>query len=523
MVVISKVFPNTYRDSVLLMKIASTVRNKDGVENAEVIIATERNKNILFEAQLLTDDVKNAGINDLIICVMAQDFEKAKKAIHDAEEMLMQGIIFQETKQIARSTSSAFAMLPEANLALISIPGPYVKKEALKVLRKGINLLIFSNNVPIEDEVEIKKLATENGLLVMGPDCGTAIINGVVLAFGNKIRKGSIGLIGSSGTGLQEVSVLIHNLGMGISHAIGTGSSDVSDQVGGLTMLQGIKLLDADPSTEIIIVVSKPPGSCTIEKVLNQLKRCNKPVIANFLGVYKKSFPEENIFFTVTLEETALKTAERIGRLSQINDSCFDNAESVLRREKREKIDLLDTQKYVRGLFSGGTLATEACIILRNMAFPVSGNISLDGVTKLVDPKISQGHCIIDLGAEEFTLGKPHPMIVPEMRKERLLAEAKDPEVAAILLDFVLGYGVHPDPVGATIPYVEMVKQTTQQDGRNLPIVASVCGTDEDPQNRSAQVRMLEEHGVIVLPNNALATRVAAGIALRFSGKCFNG
>lgn len=398
MEVISKVFPNTYRDSVLLMKIAGTVRNKGRVENAEVMMATERNKNILFEAQLITDDVKNAGINDLIICVMAQDSEAAKEAIHDAEGMLMEGISFQETKQIARSTSSALTMLPEANLALVSIPGPYVKKEALKILRKGLNLLIFSNNVPIEDEVEIKKLAMKNGLLVMGPDCGTVIINGVVLAFGNKVRRGSVGLIGASGTGLQEVSVLIHDLGMGVSHAIGTGSNDVSDQVGGLTILQGIKLLDADPTTEIIVVVSKPPGSCTLKKVLDQLKRCSKPVIANFLGLHKNSFMEKNIVFTVTLEETALKVAERIGGSSQISDSWFGNSKSVLRREKQEQINLVDTQKYVRGLFSGGTLATEACIIMQNLALSVSGNISFRGVTKLADPKRSQGHCVIDLG-----------------------------------------------------------------------------------------------------------------------------
>lgn len=510
MVVLSKVFPNTYRDSVLLMKMASMVRNMDGVENAEIMVATEHNKDILFQIQLFTDDVKNASPNDLVICVMAQNEEIAKKAIHDAEEMLKQGTVNQETKQVTKSMNSALATLPEANLAIISIPGPYVKKEALKALKKGLNLLIFSNNVPIEDEVQIKRLAAEKGLLVMGPDCGTAIISGIGLGFANKVRRGSVGLIGASGTGLQEVSVLLHDMGMGISHAIGTGSNDVSDQVGGLTMLQGIRWLEADPATEMIVVVSKPPGSQTMELVLDQLKQCSKPVIANFLGAYRKSFMEKNTLFTMTLEGTALRAAGKIRPThSQIN------TEALLTKAKQVKINLSDKQKYIRGLFSGGTLATETCIILQEMISSLSGNISLSGIRRLANSKISEGHSIIDLGADEFTLGKPHPMIEPEMRRERLLAEAKDPEVAVILLDFVLGYGVHPDPAGATIPYIEKSKRIAQEDGRSLPVVASVCGTDGDPQNKSAQVSMLEEHDVIVLPNNAQATRVAAHIALR--------
>jgi FdrA protein len=511
MVVLTKVLRNTYRDSVLLMKMASRVRDMDGVENAEVMVATESNKAILFQTPLFTDDVKKASANDLVICVMAKDEGIAKKVIHNAEEMVMQGTVSQEIKQIARSMNSALAMLPGANLAIISIPGLYVRKEALKALKKGLNLLIFSNNVPIEDEIEIKKLAVELGLLVMGPDCGTAILHGSALAFANKVREGPIGLIGASGTGLQEVSVLIHYLGMGISHAIGTGTNDVADQVGGLSMIQGIKWLEADPTTEIIAVVSKPPSPQTMEKVLLQLKQCRKPVIANFLGIYKKSFDDGNILFTATLEETALKAVERIGRQPRRG---FDDAKGALAKVKK-KIDLGDEQKYIRGLFSGGTLAAEACIVLQEMVSPLAGNISLSGVKKLTNAKKSEGHSIIDLGADEFTLGKPHPMIEPEMRKERLLAEAKDPEVAVILLDFVLGYGTHPDPVGATIPHLEKMKKIAQEDGRTLAIVSSVCGTDEDPQGRSVQIRLLEEHGVIVLPNNAQAARSAALIALR--------
>jgi FdrA protein len=497
------------------MKIASIVRSLHGVENAEVMLATEANKGVLSQTQLFTDDVRNAGSNDLVICVMAQDEDGAQEAVHRAEEMLMGGTVDRETNQIAPSINSAMAMLPEANLALISIPGPHVKKEALRALEKGLNLFIFSDNVPVEEEIEIKMLAAERGLLVMGPDCGTAIIHGKALGFANKVRQGSIGLIGASGTGLQEVSVLLHDLGMGISHAIGTGGNDVSDQVGALTMIQGIQLLEADPATEILVVVSKPPGKRTMEKVLNQLKQCSKPVISNFLGVHKKSSLEDNILFTVSLEETALKTAEKMRQPSQMRKSSIGSKSTALKRVDRERSTLKDTQKYVRGLFTGGTLAAEASIILQDIVSPVYGNISLGGVEGLGDPRTSRGHCIIDLGADEFTLGKPHPMIEPEMRRERLLEEAQDPEVAVILLDFVLGYGVHPDPADATIPHLEMARRRSERDGRSIPIVASVCGTDEDPQNKSAQIRMLEECGVIVLPTNAQAVRVAAHIAFR--------
>jgi FdrA protein len=247
---------------------------------------------------------------------------------------------------------------------------------------------------------------------------------------------------------------------------------------------------------------------------LNQLKHCTKSVIVNFLGEYDKSFLKDNILFTVTLEETAVRIAEEMHQSSQSEALGLNSVQAVLGRTKRESKNLPDTQKYIRGLFSGGSLAMEACITLRDSTASLFGNISLSGVTKLVDSKISQGHSIIDLGADEFTVGKPHPMLEPEMRKERLLAEAKDPEVAVILMDFVLGYGVHPDPVGATLPFIERAREIAQSEGRYLIFVGSVCGTDEDPQNKSIQIRMLEEQGVIVLPSNAQAARIAASIAL---------
>jgi FdrA protein len=509
MTLLSKVFPNTYRDSVLLMKIASLVRSMEGVENAEVMMGTEPNKGMLLQSQLFTEEVENAKPTDLVISIMAGDYQIAERAIHEAEEMVMRGLVISEEINVAKSINSALAMLPEANLALISIPGFYVKKEALKALKKNLNLMIFSDHVTIEDELEIKETAALSGLFVMGPDCGTAIINGVALGFANRVRAGTVGLVGASGTGLQEISSLLHNFGAGISHAIGTGSNDVNERIGGMTMRHGISLLDGDPSTEIIVVVSKPPSSSIMERILARLQQCKKPVIANFLGVHKQPFVEGNILFTVTLEETALKAAEKMGLLLEPKRSGPDH-----KRLSKEKSHLSDTQKYIRGLFSGGTLATEAAIIINETLHSLSGNISLKGVRKLPDPNISEGHCIIDLGADEFTLGKPHPMIVPQMRRERLLAEAGDSETAVILMDFVLGYGAHPNPVGETIPLLKIASRIARENGRALYFVASVCGTDEDPQNKTAQVKMLQEQGVFVLPSNAQAAKAALSIVI---------
>lgn len=512
MVILSKVFRNTYRDSYLLMKMATAIRGREGVRNAEVMQATEPNKGLLSRGGLLTDEIRDATPNDLFICVVAEDAEKARQAFEQAEEMLEKGIALPEKTQVSKSFNSALAMLPEANLALISIPGPYVKKEALKALGKGLHLFIFSNNVEIRDEIEIKEWAIPRGLLVMGPDCGTGIIHGTALGFANKVRRGPVGLVGASGTGLQEVSVLLHQMGLGISHAIGTGSNDVSDAVGGMTMIQAIQMLEADPATEVIVVVSKPPGAMTKAKVLGHLQQCRKPVVVNFLGEGQEPTRGENILFTVTLEETSRRAAERLkGQWG--HDLATDIGEPQSLAEEAKKLQ--GPQQFLRGLFSGGTLATEAGLILQGLGLSLSGNIALRGVQKLQDARRSDGHTVVDLGADEFTLGKPHPMLEPEMRKERLLAEARDPEVAVILLDFVLGYGVHPDPVGASLSFIQEARRVASAKGRHLSFVASVCGTDEDPQNRSNQVRKLRETGVLVCPSNAQATRAAARLALR--------
>ena len=300
----SKVFPNSYRDSVLLMKMAGMVRKIEGVENAEVIIATEANKGILEFNGLLTEEIRKATPNDLVVSVIAGDETVIEKAIAAVEDMIFNGLEDDKGGKVtysAKSIAGALAMEPEADLAILSIPGPLVKKDAMKLLDSGVNLLIFSDNVPIEDELELKRKADEMGLMVMGPDCGTAIVRGASLAFANKVRQGKIGMVCASGTGLQEVAVLIHNLGQGISHALGTGSNDVKDAIGGISMKRGLKWLEQDGSTELIVVVAKPPQKATMENLKEEFKKCRKPVIVNFLGSSQPVKRDGNVYYTDTL------------------------------------------------------------------------------------------------------------------------------------------------------------------------------------------------------------------------------
>lgn len=512
MTIASKIFPNSYRDSVLLMKMASAIRAMDGVENAEIIIATDANKAILDFNGLLTDEIKAASPNDLVVSVSAEDADKRAEAVARAEDMILHGMGDEAEQKVlytAKSIAGALAMEPDANLAILSIPGPLVRKDAMKLLDAGVNLLIFSDNVPLEDELALKQKAAEKGLLVMGPDCGTAMIKGAALAFCNKCRTGSVGMVCASGTGLQEVACIVHNSGAGISNALGTGSNDVSDAIGGLTMLQGIDCLEDDAATKVIVIVSKPPAVATMEKLVERLQECRKPVVVNFLGRDDVHGQQGNIYYATTLEETARKALELSGFESPAapsDDDAFAQGEIQRHQGKR---------RYLRGLFTGGTMGTEAVVIAKDALEGLTTNIHVPGAAPMEDIAHCAGHCIIDLGADEFTLGKPHPMIDPEMKNARLVQEGRDGEVAVILLDFVLGYGVHEDPVGATLPSIAQLREGVPEEDWPT-IIASVTGTELDPQNRERQRAMLEEAGVHVCESNAQA----AALALRIAAAC---
>ncbi|WP_026564745.1 acyl-CoA synthetase FdrA [Bacillus sp. UNC41MFS5] len=484
---------NTYFDSVSLMSLSTKANQIEGVEQAIIAMGTEMNKEVMKNVGLMTSEVEEAKSSDLIIVVNAANDEKCESAFIGIEELMTKKETSTEKGEVKYSTiTSASQGIPEANLAVIAVNGAYATREARKALENNLHVMLFSDNVCIEDEIELKKLAHEKGLLMMGPDCGTAIIGNVALCFANVVRKGNIGIVGASGTGSQEVSVRIHEFGGGITQMIGTGGRDLKEEIGGIMMLDGIKALEEDDATKVILLVSKPPAPSVEEKVLAQIKQCKKPVVVWFVGGDEEKVKQAGGHFAKMSKEAALKAVLLAGAdESKINKRALN---IPLIEEVRTK--LTPEQKYIRGLFSGGTLCDEAMHAAIEKFDNVYSNIQRDPNYRLKDKNISQEHTFIDFGDDEFTQGKPHPMIDPSTRISRFIQEAKDPSVGVIVMDFVLGYGAHEDPVGAMLPAIIEAKQNAEQEGRHLEIIGYVLGTDLDPQNLEEQVEKLLASGV---------------------------
>lgn len=498
---------NTYQDSVFLMSIANRVKPLKGIKEVSCLMGTPENKRLLGDVDLLTEEGKRAEPNDLLISISARDREAIGEALEEIKKLLSEKEIKKAEGEtiLPKSLDSAFDQSLDANLVHISIPGRYVRWEAEKALEKGSNLFIFSDNVSIEDELGLKKIAQKKDLLVMGPDCGTAIIDGVALGFANVVRRGNIGIVAAAGTGLQEVSCLIHRAGGGISQGIGTGGRDLSGKIGGITMLQGIKALEEDPYTRIILLVSKPPAKKVAARIIGEVRRSKKPFVINFLGS-KPGRETKKIRFASTLEDAAYKA---IALSTKKRDKPEMTKKKISTLAKKEFLKLKNKQKYIRGLFSGGTLCDEAMLILKDVIGTVYSNIPLKPSWKLKNSRESRGNSLLDLGDDEFTVGRPHPMIDFTLRNERIIQEAKDPEVAVILLDIVLGYGAHPNPAKALAPAIKEARES------NISVVASLCGTDGDPQDYKKQKKILEKMGIIVMPSNAQAARFAALVATK--------
>jgi succinyl-CoA synthetase alpha subunit len=401
---------------------------------------------------------------------------------------------------------------PESNLAVISVAGQYAAGEAWEALKCGLHVLLFSDNVSLEDEIALKHYAAQRGLLLMGPGCGTAILNGVALGFANVLPAGPVGLVGAAGTGLQEVTTLLAKLKMGITQAIGTGGRDVMEEVGGITMLQGLAALQNDPQTQVIVVISKPPSATIAQRVISRVEQSDKPTVVCFLGEERAVRKEGRTLFARTLEESAYYAA---GAVTGEGEKL---ARRILKREgqdmaieaARARRGLKQDQKYLRGLYSGGTLQGEALVEFRPVLGDVWSNAPLEPRLKLRDSSHCTGHCTLDLGEEEFTVGRPHPMIDNDLRIRRLQQEAADPEVAVILLDVVLGYGAHLDPGSELGPAILRAREMALGEGRELCVVASVTGTEGDPQDLQRQVQALKAAGAIVCSCNAAAARLTA-------------
>lgn len=506
---------NLYKDSVALMRVAEALADLSGVGYAGLMMGTPANKEILRDAGRLPADVAAAAPDDLMIVLEADSAGALDAAAERAEALLVgaeQGTPTGEREESPpQSLALAVARVPDATLVQVSVPGAYAAAEALKALRRGLHVFLFSDNVPIEQEVVVKQLAERKGLFVMGPDCGTALLGGVPLGFANVVRPGSIGLVGASGTGLQQVTSLIHRLGEGVSHAIGTGSRDLSETVGGITTRQAVEFLREDASTRVVVLLSKPPSPTVAGRILDQVREFPKPVVVLFLGGDPKPIRAAGATPATTLDEAA-------GLAVSMVRGGPPPAEDIGHRagEASELARRLDPgQRFVRGLFSGGTFCSEAQVVWRQMGLRAFSNVPLDKACLLPDPRTSRENTAIDLGSDEFTVGRPHPMIDFRCRAERLLSEARDPSVAVILLDIVLGYGAHPDPASALAPVLAEARTVAERAGRWLAMVGSVCGTEDDPQRLSVQEARLQASGMLLAPSNASAARLAALIATR--------
>jgi succinyl-CoA synthetase alpha subunit len=507
-----KIIKGEYFDSVTLMLLSKEINKTEGVTDSAVVMGTKENKSILETSGLLIPDFNNTADNDLLVCIKAENekiidgvlenleslFKKIRNKNDDAEDFS------------PKSLDGAIKILPGANLSLISVAGKYAAREAMKALKNGLHVMIFSDNVSIEDELELKRYAASNGLLVMGPDCGTAIINGAPLAFANVVNRGNIGIVAASGTGLQEVSCVISNEGAGISQAIGTGGRDVKKEIGGIMFIRAMQALNNDKETVVIVLVSKPPHDDVLGKICNEIINIKKPVVAIMIGGNAEKIKEAGAIPASTLEETGLIAAalSKGKDIKSIKTDLSKSEEDIkalasgFSKHKNKK------QKYLRGLFSGGTLCDEAQLIFNDTIGFVYSNTPLNKDYKLLDSWKSKQNCVIDLGEDEFTVGRPHPMIDYTLRNKKIIEEAADPEVAVILLDVVLGYGSNLNPAEELVPAIKKAKKISTE----ISIICSITGTDNDPQNRVYVKQQLENAGALVMRSNAAASKLASYI-----------
>ena len=512
MIIKNYILKDTYYDSVLLMRMAGEVGKMPGIRNISVGMGTPLNLDTMREEGLLLPDGAAARPNDMVIALAADSEEKAEEARKNYLSLLSKNQS-PRGRGVYPTLESMKKSVSDRNLAVISLAGQYAAAEAESALKAGMNVFMFSDNVPIEQEVALKELAREKGLLMMGPDCGLSFIGGVAVGLCSKVRRGSIGLIGACGSGMQEVMNIIHLRGGGISQAIGVGGRDLSAQVGGITMLTALDLLENDPETAVIGLISKPPAPETAEKIFARVREVKKPVVAQFIHCDPALAAKSGAQLSVSFEETALRCLALDQGVPYAAPAEEDRIHRLLPLARQEAEKMSETQTDLRGLYCGGSLAEETITLASGLLGPLYGNVAFDAEHMLKDSSVSRGNCLIDLGAEEFTLGRPHVAIDPALRMERFRQEARDPKTAVILMDFLLGYALCADPAGMMAPIIREERERAAREGRHLCVAASCCGSDLDPQGRKAQEECLRSAGVLVMENNGEASRLAALIA----------
>jgi succinyl-CoA synthetase alpha subunit len=512
-----KIFRNFYRDSVTLMQLAAKLREEHpGVERASCLMATPANV-----AQLCSTDGcidVQASPSDLLV-VVCGDAAACDTAIEAAARVFEAKGDDGERRSVSlaapvTSLAQGFALVPTADLALISVPGDYAAAEALKALSLGLHVMVFSDNVPIREERIIKVFGRARDLLVMGPDCGTAIINGVPLGFANAVRRGGIGLVSASGTGLQEVVCRIHNCGGGISQAIGAGGRDLHEEVGGITMLQGLSALAADDRTRVIVLVSKPAAPAVARDLEEAAGAVGKPVVMCVMGAAPRV--SGNLVVSASLHHAA-DAALALDRGEPPPRSPAPPPEEAIAAVDRSIARMASTQMSVRGFFTGGTFCYEAHLTFIARGLPCRSNAPAPGA--LLSDGLAEGHVLLDLGDDRYTRGRPHPMIDPAPRDAAVRAQGAAPATAAILFDVVLGFGSHPDPAGGLAQALADAQREARRNSRTLAMIGHVCGTDADPQDKAAQVRQLEAAGAVIVGSSFEAATLAARVAARTAAR----
>jgi FdrA protein len=490
------------------MKLSAALEDLAGVQRAAAMMGTPHNKNILRETGLLTSEGGQADANDLLICVQASAPEVIEFAEQEANSRLARlSLDAMDAGEMApRTLETALERMPEANLACISVPGQYAGNETRKALKRGLHVFLFSDHVDLETEAELKQLATELGMLLMGPECGTGILNGVPLGFANQVPRGPVGLASASGTGLQQVTCILAQQGIGISQAIGVGGRDLHKHIGGHSMRAALQMLAKDEDTRVIMLISKAPHAEIAGRLAEEAAVTGKPCVLAFLGGESRFMPADTLHHAATLEYAAL-VAGALVRDEAIPSMPRDDL--PMRRPSLEALQakLQPQQRSIHGLYSGGTLAYEALWLLRRSQGKVTSN--LDGTFNITD---GAGHVVLDLGAEEFTSGRPHPMIDPQLRHQQILNSARRSETAVLICDVMLGWGSHPNPASALALARQEAKEIAMAEGRQIICIAAVCGTTEDPQGYDDQCRVLQENDIILAKNNAQAVRLAAAV-----------
>jgi FdrA protein len=513
MSVFIQVRKNSYCDSIETFFATSVLGEIKGVDKAFVSMGTQVNKEMYLDLGMNDPSIIAATGNDLIIGVIAESEEVFNLAKNKLNDVLINNRNTSRKRETYPAIDAAIKKHPAANVCVISVPGAHVKVEAEKALNSGLHLIIFSDNVPTEDEIYIKELAREKGLLCMGPDCGVVNLNGIAFVLASINNRGPFGICGASGVGIQHVAALLHMAGSGISQALGTGGHDLKT-AGGITMLMGIDALENDPKTEFIILISRKPEESTLNKVLERVAKCKKPVVAYFMGCSSERIEATGAIAAQNLDDTAQKALKLIGKQLDLG-----NNKELKRLAAEAALGMSREQKYVRGLYTGGTYCDEAMRTMSQMIGDIYSNCPLSPEYRLENSFVSVKNSVIDYGEEEFTVGRPHPVIDPSIRRPAIMREAVDPQVAVMLFDFILSPSAHMNPVGAIIEDIKAAMDAVKTRGGRLAVIASVCGTDADFQNRNEQEKILRNAGVLVCPTNNQAAELAGEIIRLKTGR----